>query len=193
MSRDYWLNRINKQSLLTDEAVEKQLKRLYRASAERIKTEYMSLYYQVMSEVNSGEPFSPSHIYRLNRYYEVQEKLNAELRRLGEKEIALLDDKLSHEYFNIYNDIPLAPFTAITLDKAAAAVKVVWVDDGLTFSDRVWKNMELLKQRLDTEFIHAISTGDSEAMRQLTRDLTQDILQTMPTQKVNYHGQQLDA
>lgn len=132
-------------------------------------------------EIEQGGEVLPSHLYQYNRNYQLISNLEQELYRLGAKEKSLLDKNLTRVYKEnqkIISDIQGIQ-TDINEQEVRDAVYQPWVDDGLSFSDRIWNNKRALLNSLEQGMTDVIAAGKSHS--QLTRDLMQKF-------NVSYHS-----
>ena len=87
-SKDYWGWR--DRDLLYNKQLEKaegQLAKEYQRVFKKTKRDLLELYY----EISNGEDVLVSDLYKFNKYYDLLNNLNAELVKLGEKEIAITE------------------------------------------------------------------------------------------------------
>lgn len=168
----YWENRIARaQDAITQKnlkQIEKQMRKYYATTAQQVIKEFEDTYNKILSAMEDGKTPTPADLYKLDKYWQLQAQLRQELRKLGEKEIALLTKNFETNFFEVYYSFALEGSSVFsTLDKAAAAQMIhsVWVADGKTFSDRVWSNTARLLETLNEELINCAVAGKK------TRDL----------------------
>lgn len=92
----------------------------------------------------------------------MQGQLRQQLRRLGEKEIALLTKEFELAYFEIYYALEIEGATAFsTIDEAVVhqMINSAWLLDGKNFSQRIWDNTERLVESLNEQLITTVATG----------------------------------
>lgn len=163
----YWENRLSRaQQAITDKTtkqINKQLQKYYKAAANRVMENFESTYNKLLSTIEAGKKPTPADLYKLQKYWELQAQTRNELQKLGEKEISLLTRHFEENYFEVYYSLNIEGLQAFnTLDKAATAqlIQSVWVGDGLTYSQRVWRNVEKLMTTLNEELINIAATGE---------------------------------
>lgn len=144
--------------------VSKDLKRLFLSTIEELK--------------GRDGVIEPSDLYRSDRYYKLMNQVNDELSKLALKQEKALESNLVTVYeeqslieadllgdkFGLYN----------VVDKEAAKTVVteLWCSDGKDLSDRIWKNKQLLVERLEQSLFDFVSRGQPTA--QLVTDLIAD-------------------
>lgn len=163
---NYWADRVAaSQTAISDKSkkeIERQMRKYYQTAAKRIVEDFESTYNKLLATMADGKQPSPADLYKLDKYWQMQGQMRQELRRLGEKQIALLTKKFEMHFFDIYQSIAIEDGAAFsTIDSAAAMqiVNQVWVADNKSWSQRIWDNTELLAETLDRELIHCVATG----------------------------------
>ena len=173
---DYWKKRmLEAQKNWTDkdiDAINKQLLHYFRVASSSIIKEFEAVYDKVLANAEEGKPITPADLYKLDRYYQMKAQVNKVLQTLGNRTAVLLEDKFEQEYKNIYS--------ALTVDKEGKAVKAaisdkafstineqvakqvasqIWCADGKSWNQRMWKNIDYLKQTLSDGLIECVVTG----------------------------------
>lgn len=171
---DYWADRNAEiQEKLTDKSIEeteKQLIKYYQSAFKKIEKEFSAVLTAYTNAVIDGREPSPSTLYALNRYWEMQSQLKEILQDLGDKEVALLYKQFVNQYIAIYEGtiIPSAleagiaastAFATIPTATAATAINQIWCADGKVWSKRVWGSIEKLNQTLNDKLIGVIASG----------------------------------
>ena len=173
----YWKRReMRQRAKLYDKSVQEldgELFRQYRRVFKDIRREFIS----TVEEVKSRDGvIQPSDLYNSQRYYQMLNEVNAELDRLTMKNVTTIENGLLQVYeeqsrisaneFGLYYSI----------DKQAAMTVITetWCSDGLDLSQRIWRNRELLMQRLEDSLFDFVSRGQPTA--QLVTDLIADQL-----------------
>lgn len=163
----YWSNRLSRaQQTITDKTtkqIDKQLRKYYKAAATRVMENFENTYNKLLSTIEEGKKPTPADLYKLQKYWDLQAQTRKELQRLGEKEISLLTKHFEENYFEVYYSLNIEGAQAFnTLDKAATfqLIHSIWVSDGLTYSQRVWRNVEKLMLTLNEELIAVAATGE---------------------------------
>lgn len=163
---NYWQDRMAKaQDVLTakrTKEVEKQLKKYYGKSMERLISSFERTYNKVLNAVEEGKQPTPADLYKLDSYWQMQAQLRQEMQKLGNKQIALLSKHFEINFFDIYYSIALEGVDSFsTIDTAIVSqmINQVWCADGKSWSQRIWDNTERLAETLNNELIHCVATG----------------------------------
>ena len=140
--------------------INKVLQKEYLKLSDTLLNYLMDIYITILGE--DGKPLK-SHLYQYNRYYEMLNKIQQELSKLGVKENRIFDDRLVDLYrknseiigeqFNLGSNLRTNDILSI--------VKTDWVGDGSNYSDRIWKDKRKLAQTLQEELIECVGTGSS--------------------------------
>lgn len=162
----YWQDRAAKaQAALTEKngnEIRKKLTKYYGDSMKRVIRNFESTYIKVLEAVEDGKKPTPADLYKLDSYWQMQGQLRDELQKLGDKTIYLLSHEFEKDYFDIYNSIAIPSqeaFSTISRENVAQMINSIWCADGQSWSNRVWKNTELLAETLNDELIHCVTTG----------------------------------
>ena len=149
---------------------ELELIKNYKRVRETILAKIEKLYAIIQKEAEDGTPLL-SHLYSYNRYYELFNEVEAELSALGETENKILEKNLTNLYNLNSKEVgkQLGLQSQINKDQVRRAVNSVWVDDNLTFSQRIWNSMTQLKTELENGLVNCASYGASH--KELTRTL----------------------
>ena len=173
---DGWRKRmLDAQKKWTDkdiDAINKQLRHYFRVASASIIKEFEAVYDKVLANAEEGKPITPADLYKLDRYYQMQAQANKVLQTLGDRTAALLEGRFEQEYKHIYS--------ALTIDKEGKAVKAaisdkafitinkqvakqvanqIWCADGKSWNQRIWKNLDYLRQTLEEGLIECAVTG----------------------------------
>ena len=171
----YWKRREMRQRMrLYNKSVQEldgELFKQYRRVFKDIKREFLSTLEEVKGR---DDVIQPSDLYNSKRYYQMLNEVNAELDRLTMKNVTTIEDKLLAVYeeqsrasageFGLYYSI----------DKQAAMTVITetWCSDGRDLSQRIWRNRDILMQRLEQSLFDFVSRGQPTA--QLVSDLIAD-------------------
>jgi len=164
--KDYWLQRdiVARDRLVRTSIadMDKYLIKQYQRVEENIQKEMELLYNQILLEGGSGDVLI-SHLYKYNRYYELMEKINAELTSLGKKEKTKLKKNLTDLYNDNYLLIgkQLGIVTDIKPEEVKKVIMDVWCSDGKTWTDRIWTNKGQLLESLSNGLIDCVASGKS--------------------------------
>lgn len=171
----YWEDRqAATQTALTKKGVaqtEKQLSKYYERSLKNVLGQFETTYYKLLSTIKDGREPTPADLYKLDTYWKMQAELTKELRDLGNLQAVALSESFTEQYINIYNALAMKDgehFNTIDTRTAQAMINHIWCADGKAWSDRVWDNVELLKERLNDSLIECVVTGKNpEYLKQL--------------------------
>lgn len=162
----YWQDRetdaLNRLSNKTIKQTEKQLKKYYSDLMTRTLADFEAVYNKILLATAEGKEPTPADLYRLDTYWQHQAQLRKELNELGEKEIALLSKQFELNFFDIYfavGTVGEATFSTIDKSLVQQMINSVWCADGKSWSQRIWKNTELLAETLNEELIHCVASG----------------------------------
>lgn len=158
----YWQER---QAAITDKSIaetEKQLARYYKAAQLNVIKQFEATYDKLLATIGDGKQPTPADLYKLNAYWEMQAQITQELEKLGNLQATLLSKKFMQEWKHIYEGI--APkddlhFSKIDTEAAKKMINAIWCADGKSWSERVWKNTNLLKEELNEHLINCVVTG----------------------------------
>ena len=163
---EYWQDReteaLNKLSNKTIRQTEQQLKKYYKDLMVRTLADFEAVYNKLLNATVEGKEPTPADLYKLDTYWQHQAQLRKELNALGEKEIALLSKQFELNFFDIYfavGTVGEATFSTIDKPLVQQMINTIWCADGKSWSERIWKNTELLAQTLNEELIHCVASG----------------------------------
>lgn len=163
---NYWKDRMaasqDKLSEKNRKQIEKQMKKYYGAVAQKTIEDFEATYNKLLATIAEGREPTPADLYKLDKYWQLQGQLRNEMQKLGDKQIALLTKNFELHFFDIYYSIALEGGTAFnTLDTEVVQqmIQQIWCADGITWSQRVWNNVEKLTETLNEELIHCVTTG----------------------------------
>lgn len=168
----YWKRReMQQRARLFNKSVtdlDKEMARQYGRVGKIIKRELLS----TLEEIRRADgDIQPSDLYKSKRYYQMLNEINNELDRLASKQVKLTEDKLA-EVYELQSKITADEFGLYnTVDKDAAMTVVTetWCSDGRDLSQRIWRNRDLLMQKLEEGLFDFVSRGQPTA--QLVTDL----------------------
>lgn len=173
---DYWVERMVKaQNKFTDMSIKKTeeaLKKQYRTAINGVMRDFVDTYEKVLQ---AGDTPTPADLYKLDKYWQLQNKLSKILQELGDKEIKEYTSQFLRQYEGIWKIISLPTDTAFGMADIPQALQIinqVWCADGLSWSQRVWKNTEMLKQELNDKLVECMLAGRK------TTFLKQELIQT---------------
>lgn len=162
----YWKDRMlaaqNAVSARRRREIDKHIKGYYKKLSRQVIADYESLYNQVMAKQAAGETVSPATLYAMDKYWSMNAQLRKRLDKTGSKMTAMLSKLFEIAYWDSYNSINLKGLKLFsTIDDAAVKqiINSVWVADGKSWSQRIWKNTQLLRETLDEQLIHCVVAG----------------------------------
>lgn len=162
----YWQDRMAQtQANLTEKSIrqtEKQLKKYYAAAMKKTIEDFEDTYARILAAKAEGREPTPADLYKLDKYWQSQAQLKAELQKLGDKQISLLSKQFELNWFEIYHSIALPGSDAFnTVDNSLVQqlINQIWCADGKSWSQRIWQNNEALAATLNEELIHCVATG----------------------------------
>jgi SPP1 gp7 family putative phage head morphogenesis protein len=166
MSRDYWQDREADALVKIMERSVKETERLlaksYANSARKVVKEFEATYDKLLTTIADGNKPTPADLYKLDKYWQMSNSINAELRALGYKQEKLLTKQFLKEFEEIYGAISfneLTTFSTIDREGMVKAINSIWCADGKTWSQRIWNNIAELTEVLEAELIHSVITG----------------------------------
>lgn len=164
--KDYWAERTARaQAAITDKnikQIERQMRKYYKTAMHYIIDDFERTHNKILKAVENGKEPTPADLYKLDKYWQMQGQMQAELKKLGAKQLINLARVFEINYFEIYHSINIDGLKAYnTLDKEAVQqmINQIWVADGQSWSNRVWQNTEYLAQTLNEELIQCVTTG----------------------------------
>ena len=167
MSNNYWGERAaTTQAKLTEKSVkqtEKQLIKYYTKSMEKVLGQFEETYNKLLSTIAEGKTATPADLYKLDKYWMLQNQLKEELTKLGDKQAALLSKQFTTQWLEIYNALAIPDATGFynKADTALAQqmINQIWCADGKNWSSRIWDNTEKLQQALNDNLIECVVNG----------------------------------
>lgn len=162
----YWANRLaNAQDAITRKSVkqiEKRLKKYYAATMKQVIADFEATYDKLLTTVEEGREPTPADLYKLDKYWQLQAQTRNRLQKLGDRSVVALSRAFEANFFEVYYGLNIEGKKAFTtLDETAARqiVNQIWVADGKTFSQRVWDNVNRLRDTLEEGLLHTVATG----------------------------------
>lgn len=178
MSNNYWAQRMAKaQDIVSRKSakeIEKQMRKYYKRLATKVIEDYEATYNKLLATVAEGQKPTPADLYKLDKYWQMQGALRQELNKLGERQVSLLTKRFELNYFETYYSLNikgLDAFTTIDKGMVKQLINSIWCADGKSWSQRIWKNTELLAQTLNDELLHCVVTGKkTTSLKKLLQD-----------------------
>lgn len=166
MSNKYWAERQAKtQANLTKKNIketEKQLEKYYSDTMQRVIADFEATYDKLLTTIADGGQATPADLYKLDKYWQMQNQLKRELEKLGNKQAALLSKKFVEQYAEIYEAFAFKDdlfFGTVSEETAQQMISQIWVADGKSWSSRIWTNTDKLQEALNENLIHCVVTG----------------------------------
>ena len=173
---DGWRKRmLDAQKKWTDkdiDAINKQLLHYFRVASSSIIKEFEAVYDKVLAQAEEGKSITPADLYKLDRYYQMKAQLEKVLQNLGDKTSKLLEKKFEQEYKHIYSDLATdedgktikasisdKAFSTVDKEVAKQVANQIWCADGKSWNQRIWKNLNYLRQTLEEGLIECTVTG----------------------------------
>ena len=174
----YWQDRLSatmdKITRKTTKQIEKQLAKYYRDTAKATIEEFRAVLDRVMVGQAEGISPTPADLYRLEKYWQMQGQLSAELQKLGDKQIKTLQKAFENNYFEVYYSIYLGEnptFNTVDTEAVQHVLNSIWCADGKTWSQRIWDNTKRLKETLNEGLVHCITAGlNSNDLKHILQD-----------------------
>jgi SPP1 gp7 family putative phage head morphogenesis protein len=168
VSKTYWQDRdAAALTMVTERKVQETdrlLAKAYRNSATKIIEEFEATYNKLLNTIADDKNPTPADLYKLDKYWKMNNRLNDELRTLGQKQEKVLSRQFMKEFAEIYGAISfkdIEAFSTISEEAMIQAINTIWCADGKTWSQRIWDNIENLTETLQEELIHCVVTGKS--------------------------------
>lgn len=163
---NYWADRMAQaQANLTEKSIratEKQMKKYYADAMQRTIQDFEDTYNRILLAEKEGREPTPADLYKLDKYWQSQAQLKAELQKLGDKQIILLSKQFEENWFEIYYSIGLPgsnQFNTVDNSLVQQMINQIWCADGKSWSQRIWDNTTALASTLNEELIHCVATG----------------------------------
>ena len=162
----YWAERMAKaQDTLTTKSIKRtneQMKKYYAKTMANCLGHFESTYNKLLLSTTEGKQPTPADLYKLDKYWQMQGQLRQELRKLGERQAALLSKQFEIQFFDIYYSVGipgLEAFTTIDEHAAKQIIQQIWCADGKSWSERIWTNLNKLQEALEQGLIESVVTG----------------------------------
>lgn len=121
---------------LSIDEINKVLKKEYLRLSDKLISYLMELYAQIIAE---GTDALHSHLYSYNRYYDMVNKIQEELAKLGIKENKIFDERLTELYLK-NSEVIGEQFHLGTYINRSEIINIIrrdWVGDSMNYSDRI--------------------------------------------------------
>ena len=132
-----------------------EYQRVYRETSTKLK----GIYWEIQ-EAKADDTLLASDLYRYDKYYKVVNELQEKIYALGGYEKGVLEDELIalyHENSRILGaEFGIPPLSDA---KAVQAMNTIWCQDGMLWSDRIWKHKAQLINLVEQGMVNTITTG----------------------------------
>ena len=162
----YWENRLAEAqdaiSKKNQKQIEKQLKKYYASTMKQVIADFEATYDKLLATVEDGREPTPADLYKLDKYWQLQAQTRARLEKLGYKSMVALSKAFETNFFEVYYGLNIEGMKAFTtLDETMVKqiINQIWVADGKNFSQRVWDNVNRLRDTLEEGLLHTVATG----------------------------------
>ena len=166
----YWEDRYARsQAKLTKKNVKKveaQMRKYYINSMKRTIADFESVYSKLLNTMAEGITPTPADLYKLDAYWKMQGQLQAELKKLGSRQVKALATAFQSNFFDVYYSISLPSvkeFTTIDKEMVSQLINHIWVADGKMWSQRIWENTSKLASTLNEELVACVVNGKDTA------------------------------
>lgn len=170
-----------------EEQVEKEMESQKEEQQEEIEEEqnamwllYIGLFAFIKSEIfdtySKTDKWEWAEVNKFNNMNKLLTSLNNKVNEFRKEEVRVFTNSLTSKFTSFYNSTMLllggSPKGAKKLTPEQIKNNLDFPWSGLTFSDRIWKNQELLKARLKEGLIQSAINGES--IQQLTKRLEKE-------------------
>lgn len=163
---NYWAKRVaDTQTRLTNRNIkqtETQLRKYYAKTMKSAIEGFENTYNKLLAAEVLGKAPTPADLYKLDKYWELQQQIRRELRKLGEQQLVALSKKFELQWWDIYycyGERGGAAFSTLDTKGVEQLLKQVWCADGKHWSERIWGNVNALQQELNDSLIECVAAG----------------------------------
>lgn len=175
---EYWKNRqAMAQTKILNRNIkdtEKLVAKVYKMTMARVVSDYCSTYEKLLATMEEGKTPTPADLYKLDKYYEMQNDITNQLRKLGYMQQDILTDSFFQAFEEHYKAIKFAnlpEYKTLTEENIIQAINSIWCADGKSWSSRVWDNIADLTETLNEELIHCVVSGrNSSHLKKLLQE-----------------------
>ena len=182
MKSKYWQQRqrdtiYNQVLQVAETQLAKEYERCFNETYDKIE----KLFNEIIASTGN-ETLLLSDLYKYNRYYELMNELNKGLTKLGQREIQITDENLKKMYLLnsqlITDELGKKYGSSLYVDEniMKKAINSVWCQDGQHWSGRIWKNKELLQEKVKKGMVDCVARGVSknELINELSKQFNKD-------------------
>ena len=163
---NYWQDRWQaSQAALANKSrkeVDRRIKNYYIKLSKKIISEYEALYNEVLLKKAAGEAISPATLYKMDKYWQMQQQVRAQLNNTGALMQKAMSNTFEFLYKKSYNSLMLEGvplFSTIDDNAITQIINRIWAADGKSWSQRIWQNMDLLRETLEEGLLESVVTG----------------------------------
>jgi len=167
---NYWKDRqAATQAALTKKNIkqtEKQLLKYYDTALHNTIGRFHITYNHILLSIQKGNTPTPADLYKLDKYWMLQNELQQEMKKLGDKQLHLFSTQFMKQWEDVYNAFAVKDDTNFNRydDKLAQQlINEIWCADGKNWSTRVWNNTQLLQEALNEELVNCVINGNTAA------------------------------
>ena len=149
-----------------------QIKKYYLKTAHNTVGRFLSTYQKIILTMEKGKEPTPADLYKLDKYWQLQNELRKELNKLGNYQVKLCGTDFLKFYKEIYDNVAIKDSTNFhhaSKEMMTQVINHIWCADGKNWSQRIWDNTDKLQQALNDELISCLLAG--VAPRQLRERL----------------------
>lgn len=161
-SNAYWQKRLAQAFNAIEKDVDYQLAKGYWKTLEDLIKELEKAYDVIYNGAVSGDILL-SNLYSYDRYTQIINKINEKLVQLGLKETAVLENAFVEMYKEVGAIISerygIPTINDLTNDEIKKRISKVWVSDGQSWSARIWKDKDKLKDELTQTLTESLQSG----------------------------------
>lgn len=168
-NEQYWENRMKASQRLAKNEILDRVKKLYKQAYRTLDRQLLLLWLELLEK-------NETSVYKATRYKALQEQISNILKSLGDVEITSMEKTLLEVYMQQWLSVNEKAGVAKewTIINEQAAKQIVLQDyKGACFSDRVWQDMNALRNRLDDTIINSAILG--EDVKKVSRRLRNDL------------------
>lgn len=168
----YWAERAARvQAALTKKNVkqtEAQLLKYYKDAMDVCITSFEDTYYHLQRTLDKGKEATPADLYKLDKYWKMRKQVEEELERLGYRQHRFLNEMFVEQYQGVWDALALPSqkhYSKLDRKGVTQLINQIWCTDGVSWSQRIWKNTEALKDVINTGLVSIVATGKPSTLR----------------------------
>ena len=176
-SKEYWVGRMERAQLFTDmniENLEEEYRKIFQDARYKLEHEVELMDFYKSYPEYRDKPLTRTDIYNMKRYKMASQQLALLTGDMEEKMQKATRKYLEENYKQVSKEIAGSAEMFFQIDerKLKLVVDEVWCADGLNWSQRIWKNQTLLKEKLKDGLVDCIVKGyNSYKTAQVISDL----------------------